>query len=319
MTEEDIVKLAEIWGSEISSNSRKDVKMRCPFVDCGHRAFSIQIAEQTSKCHCFFCKRGGTVKQIAHKLLQESSDDKYVQAFSFVKKTDGGSFDPFKVITDDKAKALKIKRDPALTRIMRVSPKGVSPILRARGITDGDIKKWDLRFDELNQRDLFPMLDYQKRLVAISGRRVFAEQSPKYFHYGGSPDNLTKIYYGEQFIDPTVSEGILVEGPTDTIATSRQFPNVLGQSGAQIVTASRLKRLKRWFRTLTLLYDSDAAGSVGMFRVGLSLFKHFILFIAFLPEGLDPFDASTEQRYEAIKKRTLWSLVDWGSKGVSDQ
>jgi len=329
MIKEDITRLSELWGTTISRSTEKEVTMQCPFAPLGygHKSnedrnpnFNVTINDQgISVCFCFACGSGGTVKQVAYKLFKSSGDIKYKEALALVEKVDGGKYDPLYSVDKSKSKSVEIQNDKVIVRVMKMAKKGVSPILKARGISDGDVKKWDLRFDELNHRDLFPMLDYKHNLVALSGRRIHAEQTPKYLHYGESPANITKIFYGEQFIDPTVSSGILVEGPTDTIVTSRHFPNVLGQSGAHIITAARLKRLKRWFRTITLLYDSDAAGSMAMFKVGLTLFKHMVLFVAFLPKGLDPFDASVEQRNEALQKRVLWSLVNWGSQGAHGQ
>jgi len=327
MDRSDVQTLATIWEVEVSRITEREVYMQCPFAPLGHGHrnpvdqnpnFSITTPDQgPSVCFCFACGNGGTLKQVAYRLATESDLKRYQVGYAFVKKNEGGPYDPLKVTKAVKKKSKAIKLDPTLNYILQASTKEVSPILRARGITPGDVKKWNLRYDPLNHRDLFPMYDFSGKLIAISGRRVHAEQLPKYYHYGKNPDSLTKMFYGEQFLDPTVPEGVLVEGPLDTIATSRHYPNVLGMSGVATMTDARLQRLKRWFQALTLLFDADSAGSTGMFKVGLRLFKHFVLFVGFLPEGLDPFDASAEERKMAMEERKLWSLVDWGSKGVT--
>jgi DNA primase len=273
--------------------------------------FSVTISDDRSVCFCFACGEGGSLKKVAHELWKETADENHHKAYKVVLKSEAGIYIP-QAIAPTKAKPQK---DESLERILRVSRNKISSVLRKRGITDADVKKWHLGFDELNQRDIFPVYDYKKRLVAITGRRVSDEQPNKYFHYGSNPGRITEVFYGEQFLDPTVDEVILMEGPTDAIKVSRYYPNAFGQCGAEIITDDRLKRLKRWFKTVTLLYDGDAAGSTGMFKIGLILFKHFPLFVAFLPKGLDPFDASSEQIKEALEKRVLWSLIDWGPKG----
>lgn len=319
----DIQHLAELWGTDVTRVGEKEIQMRCPFAPFGgHKSnvdrnpnFSIRVSAGPSVCHCFSCSKGGLVLHVAHQLWMLSEEDgRYRDAYRFVKKTEEAI--PFEPKVPEK-KNSEIQTDDSLDRIMRMARGTISSVLKKRGITDADIRKWDLGFDTLNQRDVFPIYDVRKRLVAITGRRITDEQYPKYWSgYGQHPENITRVFYGEHLLDLTVSEGILVEGPLDTIATSRQYPNVLGQCGVATITAERRRRLKQWFSAVTFLYDADAAGSVGMFKVGLDLFKHLTLFAAFLPDGLDPFDATPTQRAKAIQERVLWSLVDWGEKGA---
>lgn len=318
---ETVHAMAELWGSEVTKDGTKEITMQCPFapLGMGHKHtvdrnpnFSVTVSDNRSVCYCFACGVGGTVRKIAYKLWQETDNTDHKEAYKLAKDAEKGIFIP---PTDNGSKKKEHKKDDSLKRILRVSQGTVSPILRARGITDADIVKWKLGFDAMENRDIFPIYTHEGELVAISGRRLFKNQEKKYYHYGIDPTILTEVYYGEEFVEPTVDEVILVEGPTDTIKVSRYYPNVFGQCGVQILTDERLTRLKRWFKTVTLLYDADAAGSIGMFKIGLVLFKHFVLFVALLPKGLDPFDASHEQIQEAMEKRILWSLIDWGEKG----
>lgn len=325
MESADIRHLADLWGSEVTRESDREVQMRCPFAPFGghqHKVdqnpnFGIKPSDGPSVCHCFSCGRGGLILHVAHQLWMLSEDDgRYRDAYYFAKKVEGSvPLVPQAVAPEKKGTAFE--PDESLERTMRMARGRISPVLKERGVSEEDVKKWDLGYDDLSERDVFPVYDVEGRLVAITGRRVSDEQYPKYWSgYGRSPDAITKVFYGEKFLDPTAKEGVLVEGPLDTIATSRQYPNVLGQCGVQMITRERKKRLKRWFRTLTLLYDADQAGSEGLFKVGLDLFKCFTLFVALLPEGLDPFAATAAQRAKAMRERVLWSLVDWGgSKG----
>lgn len=321
MESEDIRRLAGIWGTEVTRESAREVQMRCPFAAFGrHRHsvdqnpnFGVKPSTGPSVCHCFSCGEGGLLLHVAHKLWMLSEDDgRYRDAYHFAKKAEVAA--PLGVQSLAPRDAAPPKEDPSLERIVRMSRGGVSPTLSARGVTDADVRKWNLGFDPLTQRDVFPVYDVDNRLVAMTGRRISDEDYPKYWSgYGQDPDAITRVFYGECFLDPTVREGILVEGPLDTIATSRQYPNVLGQCGVQTVTRERKMRLKRWFKVVTLLYDADAAGRGGLFKVGLDLFKCLTLFVAILPEGLDPFGATASQRAKALRERVLWSLVDWGS------
>lgn len=320
MDREAIHRLAELWDSEVSKDRPQEVEMQCPFAPFSsahthdidrNPNFSIRIADNLSVCYCFACGNGGLVRKIAKQLCAKSDNPKYREAYRFVKKEENGTYIPSQAESQP-----KLKIDSSLQRLLRAARGKISDILRARGITDADIAKWTLGYDIVEKRDLFPVFDYKNRLVAVSGRRVFAEQPAKYYHYGKSPLILTKVFYGEHFLDPTHDSCILVEGPTDTIKVSRMYPNVFGQCGAQVLTTSRLKRLKHWFSTVTLLFDTDKAGIAAMFEIGLILSKYLTVFVAFLPEGMDPFDCSAREIQQAIEQRVLWSLVDWQQKGV---
>jgi DNA primase len=319
LNRDEIHHLAELWGSTLGRETGEEVWMTCPFARFSHRSgvdrkagnFSVRISDTgNSVCYCFACGSGGHVVVAARQLAKE--DTFFKKALNYVKKVETGMFLPADV--QAKKKMQEAKADSDLWQALRSSKARISKVLRERGISRRDELKWKLGHDADRHRDLFPVFDYKRRLIGISGRAISDDQFPKYLHYGEEPENLTKVFYGEQFLDPTVPEAILVEGPTDTIKNSRYYPNVLGIMGAQIMTPERIERLKRWFETITLYFDGDASGRQGMFKIGLTLFESFTLFVAFLPEGVDPFDATDDQRMEAMKNRVLWSLVDWGER-----
>jgi len=320
MKQEHIERLAALWGVEVARVAGQEVWMPCPFApygghegaQSGGTSFSVRAEPNgTSPAKCFACGRGGSLRRLAWQLAQ--LDPGMAQAFRFVKKHDVGAFDPTQFGKEEEPE--EKEDDASLQRVLRMAGNRVSDELRARGVTPADEKKWRLGHDGLDERDVFPVFDENRKLVGIQGRRLDDNEVVKYTTYGADPEALMGFFYGEQFIDPTVPEGILVEGPLDAIKAGRYFPNVLGLLGAGTMTPERTQRLKRWFETLTFLYDADAPAVAAMFKVGLLLVKHFTLFVAFLPEGSDPFDASPETLKAAMEGRVLWSLVDWGAVG----
>jgi len=303
---DDIEKLAQILGSEITHSRSREVKMTCPFPGCGHRAFVVEATSGASRCYCFFCSQGGRLSRVL-RALNAQDGETYGEAYRFVSSTEAGSFLPPKITKK------KRKMDPSLFRIFQASRGDISEELKARGVLDREVKKWKLGFDSLRNRDMFPVYDIEGTLRAIQGRRIGDNPTEKYITFGAYPEVLSDYFYGEQFLDVTRGEGVGVEGALDTIVCSRYLPNTLGFLGSDTLTEERKKRLKQWFTSFTLLFDHDEAGVLSMFKIGSELSRVLSVFVAMLPKGKDPGEASAEEIREAYARRRLWSLVQWSA------
>lgn len=313
MRREDIETLAQLWGVEVGKSSSNEVVLGCPFAPYGgHKGpvdrtpnFGVKVNENgRSVAHCFACQRGGMLVRVAERLVELNGKNQ--GALDFVRKAERMPFIPGAV----RAKT-KPKFDKSLLRTMRAVTRGeISPILKKRGVLDSEIRRYQLAYDPMRDRDVFPVYDHKQRLRGIIGRRVYAEDETKYFNYGNAMD-LTRCFFGEQFIDPTHETAILVEGPLDVLKVSRVYKNALGLCGNLALTEDRIGKLKKWFDHVTLMLDSDAAGMQGMFRLGLILTKKFSVDVALLPDGLDPWDCTPQQIRQAYENRVLWSLVNW--------
>jgi len=321
MTRDEIKHLISLWGTEAYKESEKEILLPCPFAPTGvghknsvdrHPNFSIRIDDAgPSVCYCFACNKGGRVDRVAYDLWETLESEQFKAAWLYARKVNNGASFNFDNKKPDKK---PLSPDKAVFATWQLNKGKISSVLHQRGITDQDVKKWQLGYDPVEARDIFPVFDIDKRLIGLSGRVTDNEHYPKYWHYGAAQS--PRIFYGEQFLDLTKKEVILVEGQLDTIKASRYFPNVLGQFGVEVMPPEKVRRLSKWFSIATLLYDGDAAGREGTFQVGLCLTKALTVFVAFLPEGLDPFDASADQLRKAMQRRILWSLVDWAAKEV---
>ena len=141
-------------------------------------------------------------------------------------------------------------------------------------------------------RLLFPIHDIRGRVVAFGGR-LLAPGEPKYlnspetpiFHKGRS---LYNLHVARNAIRKE-ENALVVEGYFDVLRLVQAgIENVVAPLGTAL-TGDQAELLKRYTKTVTLLYDSDAAGLRATFRAGDELLRHDVRArVATLPAGEDP-------------------------------
>jgi DNA primase len=133
-------------------------------------------------------------------------------------------------------------------------------------------------YDRLRHRLIFPIFDAIGRPIAFGGRKLRAEDEPKYLN---SPEtalfNKSATLYGlhlakKPIIDRRVA--VIVEGYTDVIACHQAGEaNVVATLGTAL-TMDHVRELRRYADKVVLIFDADAAGqkaadrSVELFLVG---------------------------------------------------
>ncbi len=141
-------------------------------------------------------------------------------------------------------------------------------------------------------RLLFPIHDLRGRVVAFGGR-ILGAGEPKYlnspetpiFHKGRS---LYNLHVARNAIRREES-ALVVEGYFDVLRLVQAgIEHVVAPLGTAL-TGDQAELLKRYTKTVTLLYDSDAAGLRATFRAGDELLRHDVRArVATLPPGEDP-------------------------------
>jgi DNA primase len=141
-------------------------------------------------------------------------------------------------------------------------------------------------------RLLFPIHDLRGRVVAFGGR-LLGPGEPKYlnspetpiFHKGRS---LYNLHFARNAIRREES-ALVVEGYFDVLRLVQAgIEHVVAPLGTAL-TGDQAELLKRYTRTVTLLYDSDPAGLRATFRAGDELLRHDVrVRVATLPAGEDP-------------------------------
>jgi DNA primase len=163
----------------------------------------------------------------------------------------------------------------------------------------GLVNHYDGRIKEkFVDRLIFPIFDEKKRVVGFGGRTLNDAVQPKYlnsaenevFHKGS-------LLYGIHQIDPKITSTILVEGYLDVIAMEQGgFKNALAPMGTSITT-DQAKKILKYFKTIHVAFDGDAAGFKAMHRAA-EVFMPLLmpgveLFFVQLPNGQDPHSMMT--------------------------
>jgi DNA primase len=146
-------------------------------------------------------------------------------------------------------------------------------------------------YDRFRNRLIFPVFDYQGRVVGFGGR-VLDNGMPKYLN---SPETIlfkkgTNLY-GLNF---AIKGGkldyiIIVEGYMDCITLHQSgITNVVASLGTAL-TSNQAKLLKRHVRKVIISYDADLAGQTATLR-GLDILRKegFDIKVLKVPQGKDP-------------------------------
>jgi DNA primase len=150
-------------------------------------------------------------------------------------------------------------------------------------------------FDKLRHRIIFPIIDVTGRPIAFGGRKIRAEDEPKYLNSPETPVfNKSQTLYGLHLAKKPIQDGrtaVIVEGYTDVIACHQAgVKNVVATLGTAL-TLQHVKHLRHFCDRVILIYDGDAAGlnasdkAVSVFMEG-----ELDVYIAVIPGGEDPAD-----------------------------
>ena len=194
------------------------------------------------------------------------------------------------------------------------APLNSAPLLRTvheAGFSDEEllacgifIKKERGVRELLNGRLIFPIADFQGRVVAMGGR-ILGNGLPKYIN---SPE--TEIYskrchlYGLNVARGPISRenrAIIVEGYLDVISMHQIGFNYCVASLGTALTVEQAKLLKRYASQVILAYDGDSAGAKAIIK-GNDVLEDAGLQVmtAVWPEGEDP-DSMAARGSQAVK------------------
>ncbi len=318
---EDILQLARILGLKTHGKGRgKNILLQCPTAPySGEHAHAEDVAPSWSVmiddtgysvCNCFGCGRRGTLIGFLARAQKEFGV--FEEALEFARRVE--VFDlraNFKRAIDGSGR----KRPHTFTHLnfIRATQTHIPAYVLKRGITKQEVGQWMIGLDLYEHRATFPIWDREGNVVGVIGRTVFEDVEPKYKVYY---DFSSKHYFhGEHKLDFTFDEAVLVEGPIDSVITSRYTKNVLGLLGLRSMSDIKRDKLKRWFDTVTFLLDADAAGDFATVQLGLWLAPVMRIYVAFLPPGRDPANAPHDIG-TALKNRVLWDRLGLDNRKV---
>ena len=150
-------------------------------------------------------------------------------------------------------------------------------------------------YDYFRGRAMFPIFSTSGRVIAFGARKLREDDSiqGKYINSPETPVySKSRVVFGLfQSKEAVRSENnaLMVEGYADTISLFQAgVQNVVASSGTAL-TPDQLRLVRKYAKSLTLVYDADSAGSQATVRgVDLALEHGFDVKIVPLPKGEDP-------------------------------
>ena len=306
MDADGIRDVAAMYASPVDVR-RKDLHINCPFGQFHSRGvdssqgLSVKIAPgRRSVAFCFSCKAQGTLLYVFSTAAELDPTLKPVA--EFILQRDGASLSGALARLGDRTIMQETPASDWASYAARCA-RQVPAYLVNRGITQVDVRRWLLGFDDFMQRAIFPVRDERKHVVGCLRRSVHEGQEPRYLDTSGAAVWKKSVFYGEDRVDRTAGVAHLIEGPMGTIFASRLLPNTFGIMGANTgMGVERISKLQRWgVRVVILMLDSDDAGRAAVYGQntpkgewipGLKekLRHQFVVKVTELPPGEDPDD-----------------------------
>ena len=151
-------------------------------------------------------------------------------------------------------------------------------------------------FDYYNERTIFPIFDHYNKLIGFGARNENYKKGDKFPKYLNSKENTLfhkrSALYGIHLAKKAIiKSGVanVVEGYYDVIAMHQEhIINTVASSGTAF-TIEQAQLLKKWCKTIRLIFDNDNAGKKAAEKAIMLLSPlGFITEIVFFPEGDDP-------------------------------
>jgi DNA primase len=336
----DSADIVEIVGQYVElRRTGSDYRGPCPFHGGKHRNFAVIPKKQMFYCFVcheagdvftFFMKRTGmeyptAVREVAKRVGISIPDrpsggpDPREPLFSAVAVA--GDWYTRRLLESEDARSARAYLEERGIDLEKVGPLGLgySPkgdeFLNAMdnlGVTEASLLQAGLAVKREDgtarprfwNRLLFPILDLRGRVVGFGGR-ILGDGEPKYlnspesevFHKGRLLYNLHAAKHSIR----KAERAVVVEGYFDVLRLAESgIEEVVAPLGTSF-TENQAQLLKRFTKSATLLYDSDAAGLRATFRAADELLRAGMrVSVATLPPGEDPDTLARRGGEEAV-------------------
>ena len=202
--------------------------------------------------------------------------------------------------------------------------KGINDVLLEEAGLISVNKEKGRKYDRFRNRVMFPVFDYQGRVIGFGGR-VLDDSKPKYLN---SPETLvfqkgTNLYGLNFALKHNMSERyfVIVEGYMDLISLHQYgITNVVASLGTAL-TINQARLLKRYADKVIISYDADMAGQMATLR-GLEILRTagFDVRVLNIPQGKDPDEYVRSNGKEAFLKLINYAepLIDYRMKKAEE-
>lgn len=182
--------------------------------------------------------------------------------------------------------------------------RALSPHLAQKGFTETEMEKAGFiiksHYDRFRGRIMFPIFDYQGRVIAFGGR-IFPERDND-AKYINSPETIlyqkSKMLYGLHAAKSDIlknGQAVVVEGYMDMIMSYQaSVRNTVASSGTAL-GMDQMRIVRRLCDRLVMAFDTDSAGQAAADRgIQLALENGFDITVMDLGKYKDPADAALD-------------------------
>lgn len=274
MDEYQVKEIFDLMGSKISG-SGENKTAQCPLAQWNHSKGRDKNPSMTVKagdpalCKCWSCDFKGTVKWLAKKYAELSGDSIAFNMAQSIEGEDksmwgklsqhkyGSYYQRLKKASDhiEKNKLKHTMTEDQLSEYMKLIPEYAF----TRGLTEKDVIKYELGYDEKLKRMIIPVRDVTGKLVGVSGRDVTGVQKPKYKHYPGLKKEA--VFYGEKWLNHGFTKASIVEGFWDVWSLLKLgVVNPLASMGTSL-SQDQIRKIMKWCGAVDFYPDCDDAGA----------------------------------------------------------
>lgn len=270
MQEEQLYTAFELMDSELKGAPDGNKVGKCPLAQWLHRAgvdkspsLTAKVRDDVAVFKCWACQSQGTVKKLVRLYADYSGD---FRAYEYVNAVLGdapvSNWRPMKMKYGDNfkktGKKLMDKRvinEDTLPSMLEEIPNYAFE----RGMTNEQVIRWEIGYDKIEKRMIFPVRDFQGKLMGVSGRDLTGLVDNKYKHYFGMKKEM--VLYGERFVSHLIKKPIyIVEGFFDVFGLERRgITNTVATMGTSI-SLEQARRMKMWTDRAIFLPDGDMPG-----------------------------------------------------------
>jgi len=169
----------------------------------------------------------------------------------------------------------------------------------------------DLRV-RFRERLMFPIYDLREHVVGFGGR-VLGKGEPKYLN---SPESEVfakrRLLYGLNWAKQAIRRAervLLVEGYFDLIRLVLAGVDEVVAPLGTALTDGQGSLIRKYTKSIFLLYDSDVAGQKATFRAGDALLRNGVnVRVVTLPDGEDPDSFVASQGVEGLEREIAHSI-----------
>lgn len=207
-----------------------------------HPSFGVkEEINGLSHFHCFSCATSGDLMDIIILVKLESKYeleglhiDKALQMLAV--EEDELSLDEFEFSeqVSTQKKTIEYFSDSYCSSFKSVHffEKGME-YLKGRGLSEETIDKFNIRYDSLVDRVVFPIRDWSGKIAGMHGRFIYGDYKNPYYAYKDGNRYNGIVWYGENHIDPN-QPVILVESVFDMFRIFEYYGNVMCSLSAGI-------------------------------------------------------------------------------------